>query len=61
LKGYSSNIFWSSGKARSASSGSNLVVTELSRMARSLLDLLETAKTLQQRRIEPVSLREGIA
>lgn len=41
-------------------SGDTLVVTELSRMTRSLLDLLETAKTLQQRRIELVSLRESI-
>jgi DNA invertase Pin-like site-specific DNA recombinase len=40
--------------------GDTLVVTELSRMTRSLLDLLETAKTLQQRRIELVSLRESI-
>lgn len=41
-------------------SGDTLVVTELSRMTRSLLDLLETAKTLQQRRIDWVSLRERI-
>jgi len=40
--------------------GDTLVVTELSRMTRSLLDLLETAKALQQRRIELVSLRESI-
>jgi len=40
--------------------GDTLVVTELSRMTRSLLDLLETAKALQQRRIELVSLRENI-
>ena len=40
--------------------GDMLVVTELSRMTRSLLDLLETAKALQQRRIELVSLRESI-
>ena len=40
--------------------GDTLVVTELSRMTSSLLDLLETAKALQQRRIELVSLRESI-
>ncbi len=40
--------------------GDTLVVTELSRMTRSLLDLLETAKALQQRRIELVLLRESI-
>jgi DNA invertase Pin-like site-specific DNA recombinase len=40
--------------------GDTLVVTELSRMTRSLLDLLETAKVLQQRQIELVSLRESI-
>ena len=40
--------------------GDTLVVTELSRMTRSLLDLLETAKVLQQRGIELVSLRENI-
>ena len=40
--------------------GDTLVVTELSRMTRSLLDLLETAKVLQQRRVEMVSLRERI-
>jgi len=36
------------------------LVTELSPMTRSLLDLLETAKALQQRRIGLVSLRESI-
>lgn len=41
-------------------SGDTLVVTELSRMTRSLLDLLETAKVLQQRQVELVSLRERI-
>ncbi len=41
-------------------SGDTLVVTELSRMTRSLLDLLETAKMLEQRRINLVSLRENI-
>jgi DNA invertase Pin-like site-specific DNA recombinase len=41
-------------------SGDTLVVTELSRMTRSLLDLLETAKVLQQRGVELVSLRESI-
>jgi DNA invertase Pin-like site-specific DNA recombinase len=40
--------------------GDALFVTELSRMTRSLLDLLETGKALQQRRIELVSLRERI-
>lgn len=40
--------------------GDTLVVTELSRLTRSLLDLLETAKALQQRQIELVSLRESI-
>jgi DNA invertase Pin-like site-specific DNA recombinase len=40
--------------------GDTLVVTELSRMTRSLLDLLETAKTLEQRQINLVSLRENI-
>jgi DNA invertase Pin-like site-specific DNA recombinase len=40
--------------------GDTLVVTELSRMTRSLLDLLETAKVLQQRGVELVSLRESI-
>ncbi len=40
--------------------GDTLVVTELSRVTRSLLDLLETAKKLQQRQIELVSLRENI-
>jgi len=37
-----------------------LVVTELSRMARSLLDLLATAKVLEQRQVHLVSLRENI-
>lgn len=41
-------------------SGDTLVVSELSRMTRSLLDLLETAKVLQQRQVELVSLRERI-
>lgn len=40
--------------------GDTLVVTELSRMTRSLLDLLETAKILEQRQINLVSLRENI-
>ena len=40
--------------------GDTLVVTELSRMTRSLLDLLETAKVLEQRNINLVSLRESI-
>ncbi|MDD5673296.1 MAG: recombinase family protein [Chitinivibrionales bacterium] len=37
-----------------------LVVTELSRMTRSLLDLLETSKLLNHRQINLVSLRESI-
>ena len=37
-----------------------LVVTELSRMTRSLLHLLETAKILEQRHIHLLSLRESI-
>lgn len=40
--------------------GDMLVVTELSRMTRSLLDLLETAKALEQRQVNLVSLRENI-
>ena len=35
-------------------------MTELSRLTRSLLDLLETTRILKQRRIELVSLREKI-
>jgi DNA invertase Pin-like site-specific DNA recombinase len=38
----------------------NLVVTELSRMTRSLLHLLETANILEQRQINLLSLRESI-
>jgi DNA invertase Pin-like site-specific DNA recombinase len=41
-------------------SGDTLVVAELSRMTRSLLNLLETTGTLEQRRINLVSLRENI-
>jgi len=41
-------------------SGDTLVVTELSRMTRSLLDLLETTKLLEQRQVNVVSLRENI-
>jgi Site-specific recombinases, DNA invertase Pin homologs len=37
-----------------------LVVSELSRMTRSLMDLLTTAKVLEQRQINLVSLRENI-
>jgi DNA invertase Pin-like site-specific DNA recombinase len=37
-----------------------LVVKELSRMTRSLLDLLETTKILEQRQIHLLSLRENI-
>jgi DNA invertase Pin-like site-specific DNA recombinase len=40
--------------------GDTLVVAELSRMTRSLLNLLETARVLEQRQINLVSLRENI-
>lgn len=40
--------------------GDALVVTELSRLTRSLLNLLETAKVLEERKVELVSLRENI-
>jgi len=40
--------------------GDTLVVTELSRMTRSLLDLLEISKLLEQRQVNLVSLRENI-
>ncbi|SJM90990.1 recombinase family protein [Crenothrix polyspora] len=40
--------------------GDILVVSELSRMTRSLMDLLTTAKLLEQRQINLVSLRENI-
>lgn len=40
--------------------GDTLVVSELSRMTRSLMDLLTTAKLLEQRQINLVSLRENI-
>src|SRR5712691_9015956 len=40
--------------------GDTLVVTELSRMTRSLLHLLETAQALEQRAVHLVSLREHI-
>lgn len=40
--------------------GDALVVTELSRMTRSLLHLLETVQTLEERKIALVSLRENI-
>ena len=43
-----------------ARSGDTLVVSELSRMTRSLMDLLTTAKVLEQRQINLVSLRENI-
>ena len=43
-----------------ARAGDTLVVTELSRMTRSLLNLLETAKVLEERQIDLVSLREKI-
>lgn len=38
--------------------GDTLVVTELSRMTRSLLNLLETTKILEERQVDLVSLRE---
>ena len=40
--------------------GDTLVVTELSRMTRSLMHLLETAQLLEKRQINLVSLRENI-
>ena len=40
--------------------GDALVVTELSRMTRSLINLLETAQLLEQKQINLVSLRENI-
>jgi DNA invertase Pin-like site-specific DNA recombinase len=40
--------------------GDTLVVSELSRMTRSLMDLLTTARVLEQRQINLVSLRENI-
>jgi hypothetical protein len=40
--------------------GDTLVVTELSRMTRSLLNLLETARLLEERKVDLVSLRENI-
>ena len=40
--------------------GDALVATELSRMTRSLLHLLETVKMLEERKIALVSLRENI-
>ncbi len=40
--------------------GDTLVVTELSRMTRSLLDLLETSKMLEQRQVHLMSLREHL-
>ena len=40
--------------------GDTLVVSELSRMTRSLIDLLTTAKDLEKREINLVSLRENI-
>jgi DNA invertase Pin-like site-specific DNA recombinase len=40
--------------------GDALVVTELSRMTRSLINLLETAQLLEQKQIHLVSLRENI-
>lgn len=40
--------------------GDALVVTELSRMTRSLLNLLETVQLLEQKQINLISLRENI-
>ena len=40
--------------------GDTVVVTELSRMTRSLMDLLQTSKVLEEHEIELVSLRENI-
>ncbi|MBD2782831.1 recombinase family protein [Xenorhabdus sp. 38] len=40
--------------------GDSLVVTELSRMTRSLMDLLQTCQALESRQISLVSLRENI-
>jgi len=40
--------------------GDALVVTELSRMTRSLINLLETAQLLEQKKVNLVSLRENI-
>lgn len=40
--------------------GDTLVVTELSRMTRSLLNLLETTQLLEERKVDLVSLRENI-
>jgi DNA invertase Pin-like site-specific DNA recombinase len=40
--------------------GDVLVVTELSRMTRSLMHLLETAQLLEQKQVNLVSLRENI-
>ena len=40
--------------------GDSLVVTELSRMTRSLMHLLETTQALEQRKVNLVSLRENI-
>lgn len=41
-------------------SGDSLVVTELSRMTRSLLDMLQTSQQLETRKISLISLRENI-
>jgi len=40
--------------------GDTLVVTELSRMTRSLLNLLETIKALEEKKVDFISLREQI-
>jgi DNA invertase Pin-like site-specific DNA recombinase len=40
--------------------GDSLVVTELSRMTRALMHLLETVQVLEQRKVNLVSLRENI-
>jgi len=40
--------------------GDTIIVTELSRMTRSLMHLLETTKFLEEKKIELISLRENI-
>ena len=40
--------------------GDKIVVTELSRMTRSLTNLLETVKTLEDKKVELISIRENI-
>ena len=40
--------------------GDTIIVTELSRMTRSLMHLLETTKMLEEKKIDLISLRENI-